>query len=225
MAAKNKKVVKKATGRVRGIPVPYFAPSGEKSGMVVLSKEIFGQKPNMALLSQAVRVFLSNQRSARAKTKARAEVDRTKRKLYRQKGTGGARHGARSAPIFVGGGIAHGPRGVENYKLALSKQMRKKALISALSEKVGKAGVVVADIEKVEPKTSKFVKVLSKMGVSSPTIVHTGGHDLIRAGRNVRGVSVIGASDLSAYHVLSGKSLILTKDALASLEERLGGKR
>src|SRR3989338_11153263 len=94
-----------------------FQPEGGKSGTINLPEQLFAAKVNPQLMAQAVRVFLSNQRKAHAKSKTRGEIIRTTRKWYRQKGTGRARHGAQSAPLFVGGAKAHGPRGHQNYQL------------------------------------------------------------------------------------------------------------
>lgn len=205
------------------IKVSLINSKGERSGSVALSEAIFGQKPNKVLLAQAVRVFLSNQRHSHAKTKRRGEVKRSTRKIYRQKGTGGARHGARSAPIFVGGGIAHGPRGLQNYHLKLSQKMAKKALISALSARAQRGELVVADLEGIEAKTSILASLLQKNKLDSLTLVYTS-PTIQRAGRNIEGLNPISASTLSAYEALVGKALLLTKEALQSLEARLGGK-
>jgi len=94
-------------------------------------------KIDQQLMAQAVRVYLSNQRSALAKTKTRGEVARTTAKMYKQKGTGRARHGAYSAPIFVGGGVAFGPTGGQNYRRKMSKALGKLAFASALALKFG----------------------------------------------------------------------------------------
>lgn len=216
-------VAEKITSKPKktGIKVPYYTKSGVKSGTVVLPKEIFGQKPNKVLIAQAVRVFLANQRSAHAKTLGRGEINRTKHKAHRQKGTGLARHGAKSAPIYVGGGIAHGPRGIENYKLNLSQKMRKLALISSLSEKAQEGKVVVADIESVEPKTKNIASVLEKIGGKSVTIVHGGSKNLVLAARNIEVVVLIPASGLSAYNVLVNNILVLTKEGVLGIESRL----
>lgn len=213
--------MKSKTKRAIGVKVPYYTKSGVKSGTVVLPKEIFGQKPNKVLIAQAVRVFLANQRSAHAKTLGRGEVNRTKHKAHRQKGTGLARHGAKSAPIYVGGGIAHGPRGIENYKLELSGKMRKLALISSLSEKAQDDNLVVADIENVEPKTKNTASVLEKIGGKSVTIVHGGSKNLVLAARNIDSVESVPAPQLTSYHVLSTKTLVLTKEGVSGLESRL----
>ena len=112
--------------------VDLYNIKGEKEGKVTLPKEIFETKINKPLLSQAVRVYLANQRDARARAKTRAQVKGSNRKIYRQKGTGGARHGDNKAPIFVGGGKAHPPKGI-NRRLSLPKKMKQLALKSALS--------------------------------------------------------------------------------------------
>lgn len=216
-------ISKKSTG----VTVPYYTKSGVKSGTVALPKEIFGETPNTVLLSQAVRVFLSNQRKAHAKTKNRGQIAKSKRKIYRQKGTGGARHGSRSAPLFVGGSIAHGPRGIENYKLVLPHKMTKRALVSALSLKVADGSVLVADIENIEPKTKNIAGILAKIGNTGRTvIVHSASNSLSRASRNIASCDVISAATLNAYNTLVGRSVILTKEAINGLVSRLAeGKK
>lgn len=203
-----------------GVSVPYYTKAGVKKGTMALPKGIFGQKPNKVLIAQAVRVFLANQRRAHAKTLGRGEVDRTKHKAHRQKGTGLARHGAKSAPLYVGGGIAHGPRGIENYKLELSQKMRKLALISSLSAKVQDGNVVVADIENIIPKTKNVASVVVKIGAKSVTLVHGGSKNLVRGARNVDKLILVPASGLSAYNVLVNNVLVLTKEAVTGLESR-----
>lgn len=204
----------------------YSAPAFTKSGAAAsaeasLPASLFAAKLNPSLLAQAVRVRLSNSRTALAKTKTRAQINRTKKKVYKQKGTGGARHGARSAPIYVGGGIAHGPRGMQNYKLTLPVNMKKLALSSALSAKLSKKQILVADIEKVEPKAKTLAASLKKMKLAGKvTIVHAGNSDLVKAGRNIKNVLLIPAVNLSAYDCLVGGNLLFTNEALPVLEKR-----
>ena len=124
------KVAKKTTTTRGSVSVPMYDNKGAKSGTFALPKEIFGAKVNDDLMAQAVRVYLANQRQGNAHTKSRGEINLTTGKWYRQKGTGRARHGAKSAPIFVGGGVAHGPR-KKDYTLSLSKNMKKAAVKSA----------------------------------------------------------------------------------------------
>src|SRR3989338_4775942 len=109
-AKKTVKKVKTATKSDLSLTVPVLDVSGKKTGTVTLPKEIFAVTVSPKLIAQAARVYSANQRQSSAKTKTRGEVTGSRRKVWRQKGTGRARHGDRYAPIFVGGGIAHGPR-------------------------------------------------------------------------------------------------------------------
>ena len=123
--------------------VTIYNVKGQSAGKVRLPKEIFGAKINRILMAEAVRIYLGNQRRAKAKTKDRSEVRGSRRKIWRQKGTGRARHGDRYAPIFVGGGRAHGPTGQENFRAKLTKKMKKAALFSALTTKQKQGEVLV----------------------------------------------------------------------------------
>ncbi len=216
-----KKVSKVSQAKEKGLSVDSYSVTGEKKGMVSLPEVLFGQKPNTVLLAQAVRVFLSNQRSAHAKVKGRGEIQGSTRKIYKQKGTGGARHGARSAPIFVGGGIAHGPHGIENYDLVLPRTLRKKALISALSARAQNGSVSIVEFDKVEAKTGKIAKALKKMALKKPlTMVYTE-NEVWQAGRNIANLNLVTAGKASAYHILLGNSLIVTPKALEVLGSRV----
>ena len=144
--------------------IDVYTITGTKSGQIELPKEIFAAKVNKPLMAQAVRVYLGNQRRSGARAQTRSEVNRTKAKWFRQKGTGHARHGARSAPIFVGGGKAHGPTGEENYHLKMSQAMKKKALFSALTARLNDNEImVIKDLAKIEPKTKKMSEILNKL--------------------------------------------------------------
>ncbi len=196
------------------LSVTAYSLNGEKGADVTLSAAIFGQKDNKQLLAQAVQVYLGNQRSAQAKTKTRAEVDRTTAKIYKQKGTGGARHGSRKAPIYVGGGIAHGPTGTQNYARTLSKRLRSRALAVALSTKVRAGQIMIADIEKIEAKTKNIANILKKMNLTGKTLLVCTENSLYVAGRNISNLTIVQANELTTYHVLSSKNIILTNDAL-----------
>lgn len=209
----------------RSLSVPSYTKSGTKGKPAALPREVFGQKPNPTLLAQAVRVYLANQRKAGAKTKRRGEVAKSKRKIWRQKGLGLARHGARSAPIFVGGGVAHGPTGQEAYALELPRKMRKKALVSALSAKYEAGDILLIDLEKVEPKTKNVARALKKLKVEAATLVHSGSTNLWKAGRNIEDLTLIPAAQITAYGVLSSGKLILTREGLGQLTERISGKK
>ena len=134
---------------------------GQNSTLTV-SDSVFGAKISTTMIAQAVRVYLANQRQGSSKTQTRSEVSRTKKKWFKQKGTGNARHGARTPSLFVGGGVAHGPTGHENWSLKLSASQRKSALSSALSAQV--AHIVVSDdINQLDGKTVSAQKMLTKM--------------------------------------------------------------
>lgn len=202
--------------------VNVLAISGKKVGTIELPKEIFGTKVNKDLIAQAVRAYLANQRKARPKTKRRSEVVGSRRKIWRQKGTGRARHGDRYAPIFVGGGVAHGPTGRENWKLKLSKKMRRQALFSALTTKLKEGEIiVVTGLEKVEPKTKKMAEVLEKLAQKRKlTIILPGKiENVIRAAGNIEGVNLVQASLLNTYEALNGGTLIFMKDSIERLKE------
>lgn len=216
--------------------IDVYNTKGKKTGKVQLPKEIFGAKINEQLMAQAVRVYLANQRKARAKTKTRGEVIGSGRKIYRQKGTGRARHADRYAPIFVGGGVAHGPTGKENYKLKMPKKMRRKALFSALTSKLKeKAIIVVEGLEKIEPKTKEMVKIMQsltrltdgqeikiqngKLKEKISLVLPQPIEGVVRAARNIAGLKLRQVSLLNAYEVLNGGKIILTKESIKTLKE------
>jgi large subunit ribosomal protein L4 len=195
---------------------------GKKIGTVELPKEIFSVKINEDLMAQAVRVYLSNQRKSGAKTKKRSEIRGSRRKIWRQKGTGRARHGDRYAPIFVGGGVAHGPTGQENWKRKLTKKMRRSALFSALTSKLKADEVlVVKGLEKVEPKTKKMAQVLKKLVQKKKLtlILPEKTESVIRGARNIKGVNLAQARLLNTYGVLNGGTLVLMKESIDKLKE------
>jgi large subunit ribosomal protein L4 len=198
-----------------------FGPS-EKNGKTNLPAKLFGLKPNQKLLTQAVRIYLSNQRKAHAKAKTRGEVDLTKAKMFRQKGTGHARHGAQSAPIFVGGGKALGPSGRQNYQRKLSKKMTKLALASALSLKAEeKAVIIVKNLEKVK-KTKEAAKLLGDGKNSKKTnllILKKGMEKAARACRNLKNLQIIYAGSLNPFLILKSEKLYLAEEALKEMED------
>lgn len=196
---------------------------GEKKEKAALPAKIFGVEIKPALMAQAVRVFLSNQRKARARAKTRGEVERTKAKWYRQKGTGRARHGARSAPIFVGGGKAHGPRGEQNYKMAFPKKMNRASIASALSVKAKEKKVIILEgLEKIQ-KTKELKAILRKNSlVPSLLVLSEKLENVILSARNIQELKLIRANSLNAYEILKAKKILLTKEAIKILEEQWG---
>ncbi|MEO1038373.1 MAG: 50S ribosomal protein L4 [Pseudomonadota bacterium] len=197
-----------------------------KAGSVDLDDAIFGiEEVRADILQRAVKWQLSRRQAGTHKTKERGEIARTKQKAYRQKGTGGARHGARSAPIFVGGGKAHGPR-VRSHATDLPKKVRALALKHALSSKAS-GGLIVLDEARLDaPKTKLLADAFTKMGVTNALIIdgETLDENFARAARNVPNVDVLPAQGLNVYDILRRDTLVLTKAAIAKIEERLGAK-
>ncbi len=192
---------------------------GKEEKTIELPKEIFSVSANPNLLAQAVRVYLVNQRQGNVKVKTRSEVIGSTRKIYRQKGTGKARHGAIKAPIFVGGGIAHGPK-QKDYNLKFNKKEKKLALFAALSIKLKEKKIFGLD-EKVlimKPKTKAFVnflKELKLLGKSSLVIMKKmEKNNLVLAIRNISGISFVDVNSLNPYLILKSNNLIFIENAL-----------
>lgn len=202
----------------KGLSVPVYSLTGRASGTMALPKEIFGKEVNKALLSQALRVYMTNQKNLTGSTKTRGEVVGSTAKVWRQKGTGRARHGSLRAPIFVGGGIVFGPK-PRKVRLHLSQNMKKQALISALSVKLKDAKILgVSGLEKASGKTKEFVSFLTKVESKSVLIVTNVKLDnVVRGARNIPGISVLPANQLNAYEVLKYQKLLITKEALEVL--------
>jgi large subunit ribosomal protein L4 len=195
-----------------------------KAGSVDLNDAVFGIGEVRAdLLQRAVRWQLSRRQAGTHKIKGRSEVARTKKKMYRQKGTGGARHAARSAPIFVGGGVAHGPQ-VRSHAVDLPKKVRALALRHALSAKAGGKQLIVLDEARLDaPKTKALKDAFEKLGLSNALIIdgETLDENFARAARNLPRIDVLPVQGLNVYDVLRRDTLVLTKAALEKINERL----
>lgn len=211
-----------------------FDIDGKVVGHVELSKEIFGAKVNSKLMAQAVRVFLANQRQGTASTKTRGEIKLSTRKIYRQKGTGRARHGAKSAPIFVGGGVAHGPR-PKDFSLKIPQKMKRSALFSALTFKLKEGELkIIEGLEKIKPKTREIAKILENLKLGSTNkgdsrtklllIMPAKTENIYRAARNIANVNLIPANLLNTYSVLAAKNLLIMKESLPIVEKTFSKK-
>jgi len=200
--------------------------NGEKTKKINLPEEIFKVKIKPALMAQAVRVYLANQRQGTQSAKTRGEVSGSGKKIYRQKGTGNARHGDRYAPIFVGGGIAFPPK-PRDFSLKISKKQKKQALFSALTSKLSeKAIIFVEGLEKVKVKTKEMVKVLTNLGLRTKNlktkiiiVLPEKIENLILAARNIEGLTLIKAPLLNTYAVLNNDKIIFLKDSIKKLNE------
>jgi large subunit ribosomal protein L4 len=197
---------------------------GKVVGTIKLPEAIFGLKENQALVSQAVRVYLANQRTGTASTKTRGEVRGSTRKIYRQKGTGRARHGGIRAPIFVHGGIAHGPK-PKDYGLSMPQKMRKKALFVALSSKVKDGDMkFVEGFGDIEPKTKHMAQTLSALfGKTLPKktllVLPDYAANITRAARNIKGLTYIASMQLNAYEAVKHTHIVFMKEAVDAMEK------
>lgn len=221
-----KATVKPTTRRVN-LSVPVFSLLGKDTGTTLtLPKKVFGQKVNKSLLSQAIRVYSTNQKVISGSTKTRGEVAGSTAKIFRQKGTGRARHGSVRAPIFVGGGIVFGPR-PRKVRLTLPQKMKRAALISALSSKVLDKNIFgLSGMEKSTGKTKEIVKLMLSVGQSAGkkkksmgALIVTGGKsdNVFRSVRNIKGITALPANLLNAYAVLKHEILLISKEAVEVL--------
>ncbi len=201
--------------------VEVFSSKGKKTGTMTLPESLFAGDVNNQLMAQAVRVYLANQREGSASTKTRGEVEGSTRKIYRQKGTGRARHGSIRAPIFVKGGIVFGPK-PRDYSLRMPKKMKKKALVSALTVQcIDHAIKVITEIDSLEVRTKVFHELFELLRATKSTLFLLGKDDLIarRAMRNLPYVDVVRSIDVNTYDILSHRDILMTKDALQELQE------
>jgi large subunit ribosomal protein L4 len=198
-----------------------------KAGSVDLDDAIFGiSEIRNDIIARMVNYQLAKRRAGTSKTLSRGEVARTHSKLYKQKGTGQARHGAANAPIFRGGGHAHNilPR---DYAHDLTKKVRTMALRHALSSKAGAQQIIVIDAAKLDaPKTSDLKKKLAKLGVENALVIAGAEVDdnFALAARNIPNLDVLPSAGLNVYDMLRRKHLVLTKDALEAINARFAAK-
>jgi len=203
--------------------VDVISLDGKKGGQVDLPDDIFGIEEIRAdILQRCVTWQLAKRRAGTHKIQTRNEVSRTGKKMYRQKGTGGARHGSRRAAQFVGGAKAHGPV-VRSHEIGLPKKVRALALKHALSAKARDGAIVVLDAAAAEtPKTAALRAGFAKIGVKSALVIAGPQVDanFRLAARNIPGVDVLPNAGLNVYDVLRRDTLVLTKAALEGIAAR-----
>ena len=192
------------------------------AGDITLADEVFAITPRSDIVARVVNWQLAKRRAGTHKVKSRGEITRTTAKMYRQKGTGRARHGAASVVQFRGGGVVHGPV-VRDHGHALPKKIRKLGLRSALSAKAAEGKMIVVDELKAAGKTAALKAKLAKLGAENALFV--GGAELddkfVRAASNLPFVDVLPQQGINVYDILRRDVLVLSKDAAAHLEERL----
>ncbi|MEX0895483.1 MAG: 50S ribosomal protein L4 [Patescibacteria group bacterium] len=203
-----------------------YSSAGKKETHSV-SDAIFAVPMNQQLLAQAVRVYTANGHQNTSWAQTRSDVARTKKKWFKQKGTGNARHGARSAPIFVGGGAAHGPKLAKAANLACNQQQKKAALKIALSAQAA-AITIVPELETMEHKTAPMAHLLSivapKTDQAMIVVTSQKNHPVAKAVGNLPFVSHVSAFELNALDVVSVYQIVMSPEAIAILEERLVAK-
>jgi large subunit ribosomal protein L4 len=198
--------------------------SGEQVGEVELPTEVFEAPVNPALMHQALVRQLANARQGTHKTQSRSEVSRTKSKWYRQKGTGRARHGSRNAPIFVGGGVAHGPN-PRSYRKKMPRKMRRAALRSALSVKAAEAQIVLLDeLAMEQAKTREFADILDRLEVTDSTLVLLPEKNEVieKSARNLPNVKTLHAGYLNVRDLLRYNTVLMPLGSLDVIVSLLG---
>lgn len=201
------------------IKAPLFNSDGKASGDIKLDVEVFGIEPNMDVLHQVVTAQLAAARAGTASTKRRSEVRGGGRKPWRQKGLGRARHGSIRSPIWVGGGIAHGPQ-PRDYAQRTPKKMKRLALRSALSARAAESAImVVDDIDWTAPKTKQAVNLLAAIEAQGKTLVVLTQLDgsAGKSFRNLTDVRLVEPGHLTAYDVLWSDQVIFTSHTVGSV--------
>lgn len=195
---------------------------GGEAGMLELSDAIFGLEPRPDILQRCVVWQLSRRQTGTHKVKNRAEINRTGKKVYRQKGTGGARHGSARANLFRGGGRSFGPL-VRSHAIALPKKVRALALRHALSAKAKDGGIVVLEAASLtDVKTKQLKERFGKLGVGNALIVDGAQVDekFALAARNLPNVDLLPIQGINVYDIMRREKLILTRAAVDALEAR-----
>lgn len=208
---------------------PIFNLQGENVGEMTLSAKVFDIKNKDELISNSIRIFQSNSRTAHSKVKDRGEVAGTTKKMWAQKGTGRARHSTSKVGIFVGGGSAHGPQGNQNYKLKLNKKVKKLAFNAILSKFAQNKSIIIIDqFKPLVPKTkegSTFIKKLKKvnevLSKSKKIAVITKSSQLNvkRAFNNIPNINPLSLSSINLYNLSNQNFLIISQKAVEKLNK------
>ena len=201
--------------------VKVFNMQGAAIGEIELSEEIFGIEPHVSAMHAVVRAYMNAQRQGTQSTLNREEVRGGGRKIYRQKGTGNARHHGRRAPQFTHGGVVFAPK-PRSYRIDVPRKVRRLAMKSALSSKVaGSEFVVVDGLAIAEAKTKNVVNMLKALGADKKALIVTDEADelMVRASSNIQGVKTTFVGSLNVVDILNCDKLIIAKDAVQTVEE------
>ncbi len=221
-----RKITKISTKETRPtLETDVYNTEGKTVSKILLPREIFAAKSSPQILAQAVRVYLANQRSGTVSTKSRGQVTGSTRKIYRQKGTGRARHGDIKAPIFVGGGIAHGPH-PQDYSLEFPKKMKKLALFAALTDKYAEQKLIIMrGLDKLTIKSKKLNQILADVKLKEKSqkpnkillVSDKYNKNIYLSGRNIENLTVREAQLLNPYDILAHSRLLMMEEAVETL--------
>ena len=200
-----------------------FNIDGKKESIEVMDK-IFSAKINKKLISGVLYKINANYKGRKAKTKQKNEIIGSTSKIYAQKGTGNARHASRKAPIFVGGGIAHGPKGEKNYKIRkLNKNEKKMSVASLLSDKKKSSNlIIISDFKNEIKKTKEMNKILNKFEANNSLIIldKNSKNKVFKSLRNLPNVKTTDINHFSAFDIIKFKKVIFTETSVKELEKR-----
>ncbi len=207
------------------VSAPLYNQEGTKVSEVELPESLFGVEPHSAALHAYVRMYLANQRQGTAKTKTRSEVAGGGAKPWRQKGTGRARSGTNSSPVWVGGGRALGPR-PRNHREKMPRKVKRLALRSALSLRAGDGHVhVIEDMTFDKPRTAAFAQILKNVGLDAEHVLFLTESKDINLGLSVRNLPYVDhqrACQANPYQIMRCREVLLTRAGLESLQEVFG---
>jgi large subunit ribosomal protein L4 len=204
--------------------IPVYSLAGQVTDQVAVDESALGGEPNMELIRQAVLTYEANRRVGTAQAKTRHEVAGSGAKPWPQKHTGRARHGTRTSPIWVGGGVTHGPR-PRDYSKKMNRKARRQALYSAfLAKALDEEIIVVDELELPEPKTRHVARILDVLGVDRTFLIVVPEHDpvLWRCTRNIEGSAMMACPDLNAYEIIRPQKVIFTRRAMEQFLQKAG---
>lgn len=195
--------------------------AGQEAGAIELKDEIFGIEPNQNAVHAVVKNILANKRQGTQSAKTRSEVRGGGRKPFRQKGTGRHRQGSSTDPTQIGGGIVFAPK-PRSYRYTVPKKLRRLAMLSMLSSKAQENELIVIDeISFEEPKTKEMIKMLENVKAGKKALIVTAdkNENIVKSASNISGVRTALVGTMNVYEIINHNSLILTKDAVAKIEE------
>ena len=197
--------------------------SGKKNSIEIMDK-IFAANVNKQLVTNVLYKTNANYKSRKAKTKQRNEISGSTAKIWAQKGTGNARHSSRKAPIFVGGGVAHGPKGQSNYKIRkLNKSEKKQSIASLITEKkINNNVIIFNDFQNEIKKTKEMKLILDKNNANNSLIIldKTSKEKIYKSIRNIENIKITDSNHFSAYDIIKYKKIIFTESSVKELEKR-----